>query len=719
MKKLKLLTLLVASFVAASMWATSGTCGGGLSWDLTSNVLTITYDGSGTGIMTDFAATNQPWGNSNQRKITSITLPDGLVHIGKNAFNGCRSASLTSVTIPSSVTSIGDSAFLGTTYADINVPSGVTSIGDAAFKNCSRIASLTLPAGLTSLGKGAFGGCSKIASDITIPSSITAIPVDLFSGCRKITSITLHSGVTSIGEGAFMDCREITSVTIPAAVTEIGLMAFSNCSALASVTCEPTTAPTLIQFNAFTNCAEGLIITYPNGSDQDYANKFLPFWDNLRNALTSAKAPLPHTTGTAGSLTWDLSFTGSAETLIEHDGTLAITGTGAMADYDWMNNEWAPWFYVGDFINHVNIASGVTKIGEAAFANIEHVNTFIIPASVAYIGGDAFMGCNNPEMIVYCYPDPASLEWHDNTAEFEDLQFDPDDFLSLTRSAWGTYTWHVQATKCVVPEAYLEGYKTKWARGEASADHYLDVNVWFASEIQDGETESAISTKLTQLNGKTAPVVTLVRPLQRNGYFATICLPFSMTAAQIAESSLHSAEIKEFTNATVDGGTLNIEFSPVSAIEAGKPYFIKYTDPETLGDALDRIDFMDVVINNTTPTSVTHGGLTMTGTFVPKAVSAQESATDGEGVLFLGAENTLYWPNTAGNIKPFRAYFSISGGGPSYIRRGMPAQIVETDGTEGVDNTHSEKIAAKTVKNGMLVIEKNGMRYNAQGQIVK
>ena len=714
--------------MTANMWAASGTCGGGLSWDLTSNVLTITYDGSGTGIMTDFAATDQPWGNSNQRKITSITLPDGLVHIGKNAFNGCRSTSLTSVTIPSSVTSIGDSAFLGTTYADINVPSGVTSIGDAAFKNCSRIASLTLPAGLTSLGKGAFGGCSKIASDITIPSGITSIPTDAFSGCSKITSITLHSGVTSIGEGAFMGCSKITSVTIPAAVTEIGLMAFSNCSALASVTCEPTTAPTLIQFNAFTRCSDDLIITYPNGSDQDYANKFLPFWDNLRNASTSAKAPLPHTTGTAGSLTWDLSFTGSAETLMEHDGTLAITGTGAMADYDWMNNEWAPWFYVGDFINHVNIASGVTKIGEAAFANIEHVNTFIIPASVTYIGGDAFMGCNNEEMIVYCYANPATLEWHDNTAEFEAMQFDPDDFLSLTRSPWGTYTWHVQATKCVVPEAYLEGYKTKWARGEASPEHYLDVNVWFASELQDGETESAITTKLNELDGKTAPVVTLVRPLNRDGYFATLCLPFNMSAEQIDESSLHGAEIKEFTDASVVGGTLNIEFTEVDHIEAGKPYFVKYTEAELLGDALDRLDFMDVVIDKTAPQPVTYGGLTMTGTFVPKAVTKQTSATDGAGVLFLGANNSLYWPSwTEGPdtkyIKPFRAYFSIAGGPSSApIKKGMPARIVERELTPtGIDNqmVNGNCQNAKYLEDGMLIIEKNGVRYNAQGQIVK
>lgn len=293
----------------------------------------------------------------------------------------------------------------------------------------------------------------------------------------------------------------------------------------------------------------------------------------------------------------------------------------------------------------------VTKIGEAAFANIEHVNTFIIPASVEYIGGDAFMGCNNPEMIVYCYADPDNLEWHDNTAEYEDLHSAPDDFLSLTRSPWGTYTWHVQATKCVVKEEDLAKYVANWSRGEASEEHYKDVNVWFASELQDGETESAITNKLNTLHNKTAPVVTLVRPLNRDGYFATLCLPFDMSAEQIAESSLHGAEIKEFTNATVSGGTLNIEFSPVSAIKAGKPYFVKYEDAELLGDALDRLDFMEVVIDKTAPVAVTHGGLTMTGTYVPKSVSAQTSATDGDGVLFLGPSNQLYWPSAAGSIK--------------------------------------------------------------------
>ena len=111
----------------------------------------------------------------------------------------------------------------------------------------------------------------------------------------------------------------------------------------------------------------------------------------------------------------------------------------------------------------------------------------------------------------------------------------------------------------------------------------------------------------------------------------------------------------------------------------------------------------------------------MTGTFVPKAVSVQTSATDGDGVLFLGANNSLFWPNVAGNIKPFRAYFSIAGG-PSNapLRRGMPARIVEQKHTPtGIDDANVNANAVKHLENGILIIEKNGVRYNAQGQIVK
>lgn len=671
-------------------------CGGGLGWDYHNHVLTFNYDGSGTGVMNNYTmtgATRAPW-YSNRYEITSVVLPEGLTHIGDYAFYSLSGLTNT-VVLPSTLTSIGEYAFCGTYITSISLPSGMTTVGINAFNMCSKLASVTIPSSVTSIGANAFAG-------------------------TKIASITLPAGLTLIDEGAFSNNSVLSSITIPANVTEIGLSAFSYCTNLTSVTCLPTTAPTLVHFNAFIGCPASLIITYPNGSDQDYANKFLPYWDNLRNAITSAKAPLPHTSGTAGSLTWDLSFTGSAETLIEHDGTLAINGTGAMADYDWLNNVWAPWFYVGKFINHINIASGVTKIGESAFANITNVNTFIIPASVTYIGGDAFMGCDNPEAIVYCYADPENLEWHDNVSAFEGVGWVPDDFLTLTRNAWGNYEWHVQATKCVVPSQYLEGYKGKWAKG--GDDKWWDLNVWFTSELQDGETASAISTKLSDLDGKIAPVVTLVRPLNRNGYFATLCLPFDMSAEQLAESSLHGAEIKEFTNASVVNDQLELTFSPVSAIEAGKPYFIKYEDTEVIGDALDRLDFMNVTIDKTAPQQVKHGDVTMIGTYVPVNFPAQTGYSGPDDILFLKSENKLAWPTAEGTLKPFRCYFKVntSGSGGAAPKRGMPARIIEVEKMPtAIENAAVDGEYNKMIQDGQLIVIKNGVKYNAQGQIVK
>lgn len=749
-----------------------GAEGNNLHWSYAANVLTITGSGStgGLGVL----GKNQPWKLYNA-DIQTIYLPDGITYIGSDDF--CQMTNVDNIHLSANPEDLtweedGDdlkeetkgticivpAAYLeayNTKFPDVNVtfsdgspapvvePNGITwnlyggvltfaydGVGTGIMEDYATmsdqpwadqrmgITQIVLAEGITHIGKNAFNFCNKVIEPVTIPSTVTSIGNDAFTYCIKLPSVTLNDGLKTISEGAFMGCYAFESITIPASVTEIGLSAFSNCNALAEVNCSPTTAPNLGN-NAFYNHPTNLVINYPNGSDQDYANKFLLYWDCLRNAATGVQPGTPHLHGVFGDadLEWDLSFTGSG-TLVEHEGTLAITGEGAMDDYDWPNNVWAPWMTYADFINHVNIGNKVTKIGESAFAFMKHVNTFIIPASVTYIGGDAFMECDNTEMIVYCFADPENLVWHDNVSEYEGEGWVPDDFLTLTRNAWGNYEWHVQATKCVVPSNYLEGYKAKWARG---GDYkWWDLNVWFTSELQDGESAEYINNALNALDGKTAPVVTLVRPLNRDGYFATLCLPFDMSAEQLAESSLHGAEIKEFTNASVEAGTINIEFTPVDHIVAGKPYFIKYEDTEVIGDALDRLDFMNVTIDKTAPVAVTHNGVTMTGTFVPKYVAAQTSPSDGDGVLFLGPSNQLFWPSDAGNIKPFRAYFSVAGGASGAPRRGMPVRIVERENAPtGFEAIHKDVHFNKTIENGMLMIEKNGVRYNAQGQIVK
>ncbi|GHV17078.1 hypothetical protein FACS189493_4060 [Spirochaetia bacterium] len=135
------------------------------------------------------------------------------------------------------VTSIGSGAFSYSRVTSVTIPNSVTSIDREAFSVCSSLTSVTLPNGLTSIGDGMFLSCEELTS-VTIPNSVTYIGMNAFSGCSSLTSVTLPNGLTSIGTSAFSGCRSLTSVTIPNSVTYIDNAAFSYCRSLTSVTVE-------------------------------------------------------------------------------------------------------------------------------------------------------------------------------------------------------------------------------------------------------------------------------------------------------------------------------------------------------------------------------------------------------------------------------------------------------------------------------------------------
>ena len=89
--------------------------------------------------------------------VTSLTISDGVINIGDNAFSGSYFADGATITIPDSVTSIGDGAFwecYGLT--SVALGNGVVSIGENAFRQCESLATITIPASVISIGDGAF-----------------------------------------------------------------------------------------------------------------------------------------------------------------------------------------------------------------------------------------------------------------------------------------------------------------------------------------------------------------------------------------------------------------------------------------------------------------------------------------------------------------------------------------------------------------------------------
>lgn len=207
--------------------------------------------------------------------LTKITLPEGLVSIGKSTFS--NSGSLRKIVVPASVTalgeeafsycnelyevtfaegsaidaipaglfknsekiyempaltslkSIGASAFYGTGLTEFRCPATVETIGAEAFKNCRSLSTIDLGSTVTSLGEGAFQ--FTIVTSAVIPASIGAVPAECFRGCDKLKSITLEEGLSSIGDYAFSGVA-VKEVHMPVSMRTISEGAFQLCNSL-------------------------------------------------------------------------------------------------------------------------------------------------------------------------------------------------------------------------------------------------------------------------------------------------------------------------------------------------------------------------------------------------------------------------------------------------------------------------------------------------------
>ena len=308
--------------------------------------------------------------------LTSITIPEGIVRIGKLAFAEC--SRLTSITIPKTVTQIdcggmdiGDKYYLGHLFSHCPcLTSIVVEEGNPRYKSIQNgngiidkktntlIAgdqTTIIPDSVTSIGEFAFHDCDALTS-ITIPNSVTSIGYRAFYDCDALTSITIPNSVTSIGWGAFKDCDALTSITIPDSVTSIGDYAFYNCDALTSVTIENEEGKVAIGENAFPSKAK---ITYVGKP------KELLF-------IVSKDAATAKITGVGERFKNQSKFV--IPTQVEEDGkTFRVT---EIADAAFSNSS---------ALTSITISEGVVRIGKLAFANCPRLTSITIPKTVTQI----------------------------------------------------------------------------------------------------------------------------------------------------------------------------------------------------------------------------------------------------------------------------------------------------------------------------------------------
>lgn len=255
------------------------------------------------------------------------------------------------------------------------------------------------------------------------------------------------------------------------------------------------------------------------------------------------------------------------------------------------------------------------------------------------------------------------------------------------------------------------------------SDQSTPVKISFKTLMKDEVFEDVASatnneSRLADLDGQTINMI-IKRPLLLNGDYCTICLPFDLSASQIADAEcpLHGFVIKEFEHSENKEGEVNLYLRQVTSIEAGKPYFVRYAGA-TSDDRLTPLRFNAVNIKLSTPVEFEDEDCTPHGVFNPFALTGGDNTT-----FFLSSNNTLYYASADGTMNGFRAYVHINPSSPlgMAVRRGAPMRICESTQTPtGIESVQKSEVRSqKVIRDGQLIIIRDGKEFNAQGILIR
>lgn len=224
------------------------------------------------------------------------------------------------------------------------------------------------------------------------------------------------------------------------------------------------------------------------------------------------------------------------------------------------------------------------------------------------------------------------------------------------------------------------------------------------------------SGTLAALNGQTVDV-TIERTLVAADYYNTICLPFDVPT--LTGTPLEGGDLWAFKYAKVENEELLFRIIEADHIEAGVPYLIAFpNNPENIVNPL----FKNVTIAASAGQAVGDASIAQ---FV--GILKPETFEPGiKGKLFLYENNTLYWWNgdAASDLKSFRAYFNVNvshTGAYNAPRHGMKARIIKSEqSATDMDNIYNNDVQSiKLLENNQVVIIRNGVKYNVQGQVIR
>ncbi len=371
-----------------------------------SNLEKITFVGNGAWHTYELSNIYTPWQLS-KSTLTTVSISEGVTSLEESAFKGCTS--LKELTVPANIdcvvstenpvfegctniekiTFVGNGAWHSRNTSDyeytpwqlsksslttVIISDNLTSIGEFAFSGCRSLSSVTIGKSVSAFGSSTFKDCISLTSIVVDEANENLCSVDNIIFSKDMTSIIMYpisktdatyeipKSVISIGDYAFKDCISLKYITIPDHIKSIGASAFENCTELASV--EILGSETTLGTYAFVNCSGLKELLVPVSVDCAVSEKY-PAFSGCTNI----------------------------------DKITFTKGTGIWHQYDEADYENTPWHITGVPLD-VEIADGLTTIGERALFKCTSLRSIIIPGSVSSIDAEAFYNCGFTSMII-------------------------------------------------------------------------------------------------------------------------------------------------------------------------------------------------------------------------------------------------------------------------------------------------------------------------------